>query len=571
MARILQLEIKNFRGIKDLTLNFPSNRNLVCFIGRGDSGKSTILEAISSVLSPNWNKAFYDSDFYNCKTQNEISIELTLFELPEKFITDRKYGLHLREYNRQSGTISNTLSTDKEDKALEPALTIKLIVDKDLEPSWKVTSKREQEEIPISATDRALFNCFLISDYFDRHFNWNKGNPLYSILKSIESVGAEDEKNVILNLLRDVKDELDSRDFSSLKAATEVIKQQTVECGLNIASISTTLDSRELFIKDGRLSLHDDIIPFRSMGKGSRRLASLAIQTALVKSGGIMLVDEVEQGLEPERIKTLVSNLNNQVNGQIFITTHSRDVIIELGTEPLFHLVKDTFSDEITLKELTLSGEELQKAVRACPEAFFAKKVIVCEGATEVGICRALDKWRKQQKLQQMTLKDCTYVNGEGNNLVSRVLEISECIPATALFCDSDDSGVNDKKADIEKNASIFDSDEDLCIEQQVFKDLCWEGVIELLSYSKDNNRDSFNSTFSSQPTEIGEWSDSEELRGEIISKFKPKNGTCSRKWFKSQHDGEALGNILFKYINQMDDTVRLKSILNGLSAWIDS
>lgn len=66
MAKIIHLDIKNYRGIKHLPLEFKADQNLICFVGRGDCGKTTILEAISSVLSPSWNLNFYDTDFYNC-------------------------------------------------------------------------------------------------------------------------------------------------------------------------------------------------------------------------------------------------------------------------------------------------------------------------------------------------------------------------------------------------------------------------------------------------------------------------------------------------------------------------
>ena len=50
MAKLVKLEIKNFRSIKELTLEFEHTQNIVCLTGRGDSGKSTVLEAIASVL-----------------------------------------------------------------------------------------------------------------------------------------------------------------------------------------------------------------------------------------------------------------------------------------------------------------------------------------------------------------------------------------------------------------------------------------------------------------------------------------------------------------------------------------
>ncbi|NLC31410.1 MAG: ATP-binding protein, partial [Candidatus Moranbacteria bacterium] len=43
MAILHSLEIKNFRGIKDFKQEFFQEK-LVCLVGRGDSGKSTILD-----------------------------------------------------------------------------------------------------------------------------------------------------------------------------------------------------------------------------------------------------------------------------------------------------------------------------------------------------------------------------------------------------------------------------------------------------------------------------------------------------------------------------------------------
>ena len=59
MARIYELKINNFRGIKNFTENF--NKELICLLGRGDSGKTTILEAIANLFSTNRDLRFYDN------------------------------------------------------------------------------------------------------------------------------------------------------------------------------------------------------------------------------------------------------------------------------------------------------------------------------------------------------------------------------------------------------------------------------------------------------------------------------------------------------------------------------
>ena len=179
MAKIVKLEINNFRGLVSLLLTFNLDQSLICFVGRGDSGKSTILEAISIALSPSWNLPFHDTDFHNCEPKNPIEIKVSLIDFPEKFLSDDKFGLYLRSLNSDSGEIVDDF-VDETDEASKPVLTIRLFVDESLEPKWTITNTRQQEDKPISGFDRALLNCYMISDYLDRHFSWNKGNPLYA-------------------------------------------------------------------------------------------------------------------------------------------------------------------------------------------------------------------------------------------------------------------------------------------------------------------------------------------------------------------------------------------------------
>ena len=573
MAKIINLTIKNFRGIKDLSIDF-SDESLICFIGRGDSGKSTILDAISNVLSSSWNLAFHDTDFHECNLENPIEIEASLIAFPDKLLSDEKYGLHARSLNIDTNEIYDELLQDNASESVESVLTVKLFVDRTLEPKWSITNNREQDEKPITASDRARLNCSMVSDYVDRHFSWNKGNPLYSLLKAQKTQGIINDNNVVIESLRQAKNKIDEYPFSELDDVTNLIKGRSAVFGLDISEAHTTLDFKELSIKGGRISLHENAIPFRLKGKGSKRLASFAIQSALGVNGGIMLVDEIEQGLEPDRIKQLIRTLKEQQAGQVFLTTHSREVVTELNASSLLLVLKESNGSKIEIRELGADNDSLQKAVRACPEAFFANKVIVCEGATEVGVCRALDKWRISQGEKQMSFNDCAYVDGTGNTLIERVREIQKAGIATALLCDSDDSPVNEQKESlVELGVKIFDCDSDKCIEQQVFSDLPWEGVKELLMYAQENNTDSFNTAFSEHILmPIDQWQEDEGLRVKIASEFKAKpNGSAGKKWFKAVHQGEMLGSIAFKYMDEIEGNKHLRNSLSGLSSWIDS
>lgn len=72
--KLTNMGIKNFRGIKHASTFFPQDSRIVCFIGPGDSGKSTLLTATEWALWPSWSLIAADADFYNCDTSSPVEI-----------------------------------------------------------------------------------------------------------------------------------------------------------------------------------------------------------------------------------------------------------------------------------------------------------------------------------------------------------------------------------------------------------------------------------------------------------------------------------------------------------------
>ena len=86
MSKITNLRIYNFRCFEHFEASF-GRESFVVLIGRGDSGKSTILKAIDALLSPLWNYPFSDWDFHNGNIDRPIVIEGDIIELPDDFLT----------------------------------------------------------------------------------------------------------------------------------------------------------------------------------------------------------------------------------------------------------------------------------------------------------------------------------------------------------------------------------------------------------------------------------------------------------------------------------------------------
>lgn len=555
MAKIHTLKIKNYRGIKNFEHVFGET-DFICLIGRGDSGKTTILQAINAVLTPNWNYSFNDTDFHNMKTENPIEIEVSLYDLPEKLLTDSKYGLYKRILNTKGDILDDLTQDDSEDT--KDILTIKLIVRDDLEPKWYVSNKRDnQEDIEIRTGDRAKLNVFLVSDFIDRHFSWSKGNPLYSLLKQ-ESIEDETDK-IIAEAYRDAKDSINTDSFDSFDEILDKIKIAASKLGLSIEDAITSIDFRSTFIREGNIALHENNLPFRMKGKGTKRLLSIAIQLELAKKGGIILIDELEQGLEPNRAKFLSKKLKDNNSQQIFITTHSSNVLVELNTKNIFRICKNTDS-------LFTFDDSFQGCIRNNPDAFFAKRVIVCEGKTEVGICRALNNYLIATKDSiNLELLGIALVDGTGSKLVEYSERFKKARFDVCMFCDSDDPPLNEKKQKLkEQNVLIVDCDEGNAIEQQLFNDLPWKKVKELLDYAieKKSEQSILDSTGKKSIDEIKN-EDNLAIRTLLGGKAKDIG------WYKRIDHGEFIGKLWFGSLEELKGKT-LKTQYDKLINWIN-
>src|ERR1700741_2370043 len=118
--RIRHLSISNFRGIRQLDWALP-DENILCLIGRGDSTKSTILEALRRVFHPQWNLGFDDADFYQCVASNTIRIETVLGDISDSFRDLANYGHWLCGWSK-----TELQRHDDPGEGLEDALRIRL-------------------------------------------------------------------------------------------------------------------------------------------------------------------------------------------------------------------------------------------------------------------------------------------------------------------------------------------------------------------------------------------------------------------------------------------------------------
>ncbi len=563
--QIAKLKIENFRGIKSFNASFY-DKKLVCLIGRGDSCKSTILDAISYVLSPTWNIQINDNDFYNGDTNESILISATI-TVPDDFILESKYGTYLRSFNPENYEINNDMP-----EGCIRVLTINLEINDELEPKWYVYKPTEDEiKIPIGHKDREKLNCFVVSNYLDKHFTWGTGTPLNSLAKGDADI--KDFRTKYLSPLREALEKINTS--TNFNALNDIFNEKVKTPLISIDNTITKMELRDITYNINKFSLHDGNVPYRLKGNGSRRLLSIAIQLATKdKNGCITLVDEIEQGLEPDRTKQLIATLKESTNksSQIFITTHSKNVIEELGAENLY--IIRTNKGEVSAKSLDSSFDSL---VRSCPEAFFAKKIIVCEGKTEIGFCRAIDTYLYKKYNQRMAYNGCVYVLGGGSDFAKRASLFNKLDYNVLVFCDSDRECNPSKEILRAGGIEVCDCESGNCIEQQVFKDIPYEAILEILKYLSEEKNETVDMLLNEikQKNNITDnsWKlldndiDREYLINASLKKDK-KSGELKHHWFKEVGRGEGLCSIILINLDKISESKKIKIIIKKILNW---
>lgn len=532
--KIRQLRIQNFRGINRLEWDLPSEKTF-CLIGRGDSTKTTVLEAIRCAFSPQWNHSFYDSDFYECHTDNSIQIDVVIGDLLPEFCAAQKYGTQMRGWDRKASALN-----DEPEDGDEHVLSIRLTVGKDLEPQWKVVTERNPEGVDFKAADRARVGTGLIGAYSEKQLTWAQGTALAKITE------ADNLNESLVRATRAARSSLDNQRALVLQkfdAAATKSERVAKTLGVPVGNeYKAHLDLNAINIRMGGLALHDGDIPLRQLGLGSKRMLLCGIQQEALEDQHITLIDEVEYGLEPHRVARLIKHIREDEKGQYFLTTHSPTVLRELTVDQLYVLHKEPAGVRVVAAaDQALDGLNIQGHIRSSAEAFLSRKVVVCEGATEVGFLRGMDdRWRALGQLPYSYLGVALLDAHGAGNVKTLAMGFKALHYDVMVLADGDaqkqfsDKDVTDLK---ENGISVVMWAGNLSIEQRAMVDLPWAQVLASVKLAKelglpvhDQVRSKLNQPYDA---DIDRWQETADLRNAIGAAAKSSN------WFKNIAWGE--------------------------------
>jgi putative ATP-dependent endonuclease of OLD family len=411
VARVRQVEITNFRGICEL-IWYPS-AGINCLVGPGDSGKSTILDAIDLCLGARRNTQISDADFHRLDVEKPISISVTIGELSDALKTMDAYGLYLRGYDEMLGIIEEEPSTDN-----ETVLTLNLTIGSDLEPVWTLVSERaaaQGQARNLAWSDRVKIAPTRLGALAEYNLGWRRGSVL-----NLLSDERADASAALVQAARDARAAFGEQAGKQLASTLAAVEETATDLGIPYgAHLKAMLDSHSISFSGGTISLHDESgIPLRGLGVGSTRLLIAGLQRKAANESTIILVDELEHGLEPHRVTRLLGSIGAKEAEpplQAFVTTHCPSAICELKASQLF-VVRSNGGRHVVQSVPT--SDDIQGTIRLYPEALLAPTIVVCEGASEVGLLRGLDQYRWTVPKASLAAMGIALVDGNGTDQV---------------------------------------------------------------------------------------------------------------------------------------------------------
>jgi putative ATP-dependent endonuclease of OLD family len=279
----------------------------------------------------------------------------------------------------------------------------------ELEPCWEIIQPNGETDTLSTAVRRKIGLVRLRGeDRNDRDLRLVYGSALDRLLADKGLRGRIGRQVSEIDLQGTLTDEgriaLEKLD-ASLKAEllpNELDLGLTTSQGLSIGALIGLLAKSEEGIA----------LPLASWGAGTRRMATLQIAAATEAETRITVIDEIERGLEPYRVRKLVKSLQAQAT-QSFATTHSSVAIAAADAAQLWYL--DSGGNIGQLPRAKIANQQGRD-----PETFLSRLAIIAEGPTEVGFVTDLLERVIEGNLLDHGLRIC---DGQGNAATLDLLE----------------------------------------------------------------------------------------------------------------------------------------------------
>jgi predicted ATP-dependent endonuclease of OLD family len=422
-----QLTIQNFRRINTEKNTFYFEKGFNFLIGPYNSCKSTILLSIDYLLEPYkpWWKNSILSKFDFFDITKPLNIEAIICcdkkQCIEFTISDEESRCNLLESDKDELScmfsdkwaryfdlkekkflsIEEISEDGVDDENIVQAIKIRMIgnFNSELdyaEISHEIENKNDEWKI-FSQKMREWLNIIYYNgiESFSSQFQLTSRSSLSKCLQDLKEKKIEIKKKLSDSFP-------DSIVFDDLKHMFEeneaLIKFQPEfgKIGLNLF-----LSKENDFFKQFELSIEENgrNIPFSYQGKGFRHISYLILSLTNVKKDinyPIVIIDDPEQSLEPQRQRGLINLIKKQINknSQMILTTHSPFILsplLNLNNVSRIFRIPDGNLTQIRLDEVDVDHKKFNSIRKKMVndsnlyESLFGEFILLWEGDTETG------------------------------------------------------------------------------------------------------------------------------------------------------------------------------------------
>ena len=375
-ALIRKLTIQRFRGLESFDWHPQPGINVV--LGGGDFGKTTVLEAIALLLSPSNAAVVSESDYWQRDSTQEFVIEAIMTLQEATGIGSQRNFSWPWAWNGQDAVAPSASEEDDLPAPDDPVYRVRVRGTTELELVWEIVQPHDDADHFSVAVRRKIGLVRLSADERnDRDLRLVYGSALDRLLAD-SALRARIGKHVS-DL--DLHDSLNQQGKEAIKKLDERMIEAALPRDHKLGL--TTSQGLSIGALIGLLATKNGVsLPLTSWGAGTRRMTALEIASSTEKEASVTIIDEIERGLEPYRLRKLIKVLRER-HSQTFLTTHSPVAIACAGQAHLWYL--DSKGDIGALPHEKIGPQQPRD-----PETFLARVAVIAEGPTEVGFLRFL-------------------------------------------------------------------------------------------------------------------------------------------------------------------------------------
>jgi len=425
--KLSSVTLSNFRCFGPTAQTIPLDSGIAALIGSNGAGKSSTLAALSKIFGlTNADRSLVRSDFHlpagkTWETVGPIEMRIELcFELPELIAGKESAGAPAAVFKHLAVTEPGKPPVCR--ARLQATWTPSSVAEGDIDSnlSWVLAPGKDGDSLrPLGASDRAAIVVHYIPATRDpiRHIRQSTGSILHGFLRAIS--WSKETKAAVEKASQSIRDavggELGMKTVNGLvEACWQELHKEGTHSKVLIQPVARTVD--ELIHQVDTVfqpSACDREEGVERLSDGQRSLFYIAlvamsfdVQARLRKDKKhglledkvknpvltILAVEEPENHVSPHylgRIVTLLKRIGKDVAGQVVLTSHSASIMARVEPEDVRHLSFDPATKLSTVKRITLPPKNtdrekfLREAVRAYPELYFSKLVILGEGDSE--------------------------------------------------------------------------------------------------------------------------------------------------------------------------------------------